>query len=116
MIRNIVIILLAVAIFTACGRAPSKYSVTETEYSKAMATNVELAGCKAFYVEVDYRAMNVVRCPNSTTSTTYTVGKSTETIITIDAAKAQLEKIQARDALLNRMSTEEKELLGINGN
>ena len=44
----------------------------------------ELKDCKFYYVSNGDRGMRVVRCPNSTTSTTYTSGKTTRTDVVID--------------------------------
>lgn len=49
----------------------------------------EMSDCRIY--EVCYTDGNdciiAVRCPNSTTSTTYTVGKSTATVVTIDGVE-----------------------------
>lgn len=49
----------------------------------------ELADCKFYFISSgDVRSqIRVVRCPNSTTSSTYKIGKSTETTIVIDGVE-----------------------------
>jgi hypothetical protein len=44
----------------------------------------ELSDCTITYLQGKYTYLNVVRCPNSTTSTTYPVGKTTQTTVVID--------------------------------
>ena len=44
----------------------------------------ELSDCTITYLQGKYTYLNVVRCPNSTTSTTYPVGKTTQTTVIID--------------------------------
>lgn len=47
----------------------------------------ELKDCGFFSVSNGTDRMYVVRCPNSTTSTTYRVGKHDETTVVIDGAE-----------------------------
>lgn len=44
----------------------------------------ELKDCKFYWITNGDITMRVVRCPNSTTSTTYTSGKTTKTDVIID--------------------------------
>lgn len=44
----------------------------------------ELKDCTITYLQGKYTYLNVVRCHNSTTSTTYPVGKTTQTTVVID--------------------------------
>ena len=44
----------------------------------------ELKDCTITYLQGKYTYLNVVRCPNSTTSTTYPVCKTTQTTVVID--------------------------------
>ena len=44
----------------------------------------ELSDCTITYLQGKYTYLNVVRCPNSTTSTTYPVGETTNTTVVID--------------------------------
>ena len=44
----------------------------------------ELSDCTITYLQGKYTYLNVVHCPNSTTSTTYPVGKTTQTTVVID--------------------------------
>ena len=44
----------------------------------------ELKDCTITYLQGKYTHLTVVRCPNSTTSTTYPVGKTTQTTVVID--------------------------------
>jgi hypothetical protein len=44
----------------------------------------ELSDCTITHLQGKYTYLNVVRCPNSTTSTTYPVGKTTQTTVVID--------------------------------
>lgn len=53
----------------------------------------ELSDCTITYLQGKYTYLNVVRCPNSTTSTTYPVGKTTQTTVVIDGETyAKVEK------------------------
>jgi len=84
-----------------------------------------LSGCRHFEVSVDYEKIKVVRCPNSSTTSTYQSGKSVATITTVDmnqvAAEEQLikeqiaevERLKAKDALLQRLTPDEKRILGV---
>ena len=46
---------------------------------------VELKDCKFYYVSSNTGSnLNIVRCPNSTVSTTYKSGKTTTTTVVID--------------------------------
>ena len=49
---------------------------------------VELKDCKFYYVSSNTGSnLNIVRCPNSTVSTTYKSGKTTLTTVVIDGKK-----------------------------
>ena len=53
----------------------------------------ELKDCTITYLQGKYTYLNVVRCPNSSTSTTYPVGKTTNTTVVIDGETyAKVEK------------------------
>lgn len=47
----------------------------------------ELSDCKIYWISGKYRALYVVRCPNSTTSTTYRQGKTSATTVVIDGVE-----------------------------
>lgn len=48
----------------------------------------ELKDCKTFYLSSeDGNTITVMRCPNSTTSSTYRVGKHTATTVVIDGVE-----------------------------
>lgn len=48
----------------------------------------ELSDCKIFYMRPsDVGSITVARCPNSTTSTTYSSGKTTHTTIVVDGVE-----------------------------
>ena len=50
----------------------------------------ELKDCKIFVLDKeDGRSITVMRCPNSTTSSTYTEGKTLKTTIVVDGVEYQ---------------------------
>lgn len=77
-------VVLSVVILTGCGYEPSY-----TDDTKSFSVLPEgLKDCKIYYIKnsVGY-SLSVVRCPNSQTSTTYSVGKSTATTVVIEGKK-----------------------------
>lgn len=52
--------------------------------SEQYAMPTELSDCTITLLQGKYNHLNVVRCPNSSTSTTYRVGKTTQTTVVID--------------------------------
>ena len=58
----------------------------------------ELQDCKLFKLSDGIHSITVVRCPNSTTSTTYREGKSDRTSVVVDGG-AQSGEYATRDAL-----------------
>lgn len=75
--KKILMLLVASAGLVGCDSRP----LDQREYSKQSMTNIpELADC--IYIKVD--DIRIFRCPNSSTSTTYTVpnGKTRKTIST----------------------------------
>lgn len=47
----------------------------------------EMSDCKIWYLQNNGYGLTAVRCPNSTTTTTYQKGKSTETVIVVDGVE-----------------------------
>lgn len=47
----------------------------------------ELSDCKIYEISSKTYVLNVVRCPNSSTSTTYQQGKTSATVVVIDGAE-----------------------------
>lgn len=72
--------LLTLAFLTGCGQNTVKTS----SYQDALLNNKDLKDCKANYVGNGWTSITVVRCPLSTTTTSYTEGKQTKTNIVID--------------------------------
>jgi hypothetical protein len=72
-------------IVTGCGDGTQQ----KLEASHSLANVKGLEDC--VYNKVDpgghYTSITVVRCPGSTTSTTYPVGKRTETVVVIDSVE-----------------------------
>lgn len=56
-------------------------SSTEVKYDSMPP---ELSDCKTFYIRRGLNSITVMRCPGSTTSTTYSTGKTSNTTVTID--------------------------------
>lgn len=53
----------------------------------------ELSDCKFYYVSNEnWHRLSIVRCPNSTTSTTYRDNKSQKTVIVIDGVEYEAVK------------------------
>ena len=75
--KFLVILIMSLAI-TAC-------SPTASETSDSYKIPEELNDCKFFYLYSPSKSgLNVVRCPNSSVSTTYMQGKTPTTTVTID--------------------------------
>ena len=75
--KRAIIVLLAVVALAACDNRP----LDQREYSKTTLTNIpELADC--VYIKID--EIRIFRCPNSSTSATYSVpnGKTKKTVTT----------------------------------
>lgn len=71
------LIICAAVLLTACDSRP----LDQREYSKTTMSNIpELADC--VYIKID--DVRIIRCPNSDTTTSYTVpqGKSRKTVTT----------------------------------
>lgn len=79
MIKMLLVIGMVVGL-TACD---NKYRVINESYNLPS----ELSDCKLYRVSSDIEGIVVVRCPNSTTSTTYHVGKTTQNVVVIDGEK-----------------------------
>lgn len=54
--------------------------------------------------------MHVVRCPNSETTTTDSVGKTTQSVTLLEE---QLQNAKLKEAALSKLSAEEKQVLGL---
>lgn len=75
--KRAIIVTLAVVALAACDNRP----LDQREYSKTTLSNIpELADC--VYIKID--DIRIFRCPNSDTTTSYTVpqGKSRKTVTT----------------------------------
>ena len=77
MLRFLIIMITSLVLLTACDNRP----LDQREYSKTTMSNIpELADC--VYIKID--DVRIIRCPNSDTTTSYTVpqGKSRKTVTT----------------------------------
>ncbi len=120
MIKKICATVVAAVLLTACSKDDNFYSAHETDYTHAMATLPALNGCRAYSVKAGNNSITVVRCPNSTTTVTYPVGKATASVTTVDntALAAPAESTidytaQLRADALAKLSPQEKDALGI---
>jgi hypothetical protein len=79
--KRILVVLAATAALVGCGEPGAKpipFSVLPPE----------LADCTFHHIIGDQgHSLKVVRCPNSTTSTTYSQGKTTATTVVIDGVE-----------------------------
>jgi len=50
-----------------------------------------LEGCRVFYLYAGNDSLNIVRCPNSSTTANYKSGKTTKTVATIETAEHSTE-------------------------
>jgi len=74
-----------VALFILIGLTACKDS---SEILNFPAAPLELKDCSFFRLEnSDGYTIRVARCPNSTTTTTYQVGKTTQSVVTIDGVE-----------------------------
>lgn len=74
--KNLIFVIIAISV-AAC--TPSA-----TNVSDSYALPDELKDCTITNLQGRYTYLNVVRCPNSSTSTTYPMGKTQQTTIVID--------------------------------
>ncbi len=74
-----------------------------------------LVGCVYTLVQIGkYTSMNVIRCPNSSTSTSWQSGKTIQSAVVIDeTAVANAKKVLEQAEALKRISPEDKKLLGL---
>ena len=77
--KKILLLLVLAFAITGC-----KKTVIPSNYQDALQANSALKDCTAHYVGDGWSSITVVRCPLSTTTTSYTEGKHTETNIVID--------------------------------
>lgn len=107
MIKYIIVMLtLALA---SCGE-----SIGTSDLTDVIKNDPRLADCEIFTVSKNAKTLYITRCKNSTTSTTFQAGKATVHSATIDeSTNADNRKAEVRTAALAKLSTEEKELLGI---
>jgi hypothetical protein len=71
-------------IIASIALAITGYTPSAKDISEQYTLPEELSDCTITYLQGKYTYLNVVRCPNSTTSTTYPVGKTTQTTVVID--------------------------------
>ena len=75
-------VVLGVIILTGCNPSYEEKTQNFTQLPN------ELKDCKFYSVRSNTGSdLNIVRCPNSTTSTTYKSGKTTATTVVIDGKK-----------------------------
>lgn len=86
-------------ILAGCGSEVNPVSI---EAASTLKNVPGLQDCQAFKGMIDGRVVTIIRCPNSTTSSAFTSGKSTIGTVTIDeqAQKEAREKLDAENALL----------------
>ena len=79
---KLLMVILGVVMLTGCEPSYKEKTQNFTQLP------VELKDCKFYGVRSNTgSSLNIVRCPNSQTSTTYSVGKSTATTVVIDGKK-----------------------------
>ena len=79
---KLLMVVLGVVILTGC---EPKYEENTQNFTLLLN---ELKDCKFYGVRSNTgSSLNIVRCPNSTTSTTYKSGKTTTTTVVIDGKK-----------------------------
>lgn len=75
-----------------------------------------LKDCKVYYLQgegVLASYMRVVRCPNSQTSSSYTSGKTTQSVTTIDGLAAEVKDKTLKLEALKKLTPEERKALGL---
>lgn len=105
--------IIAAAVLTACVPTIDEQRRDMEADWKANAP-AGLKDCEYFYVPEPY--MKVVRCPGSTTSATYSAGKTTyHSTVTEESAEARQARLLAekRAAALAKLSAEERAVLGV---
>ena len=80
-----------------------------------------LKDCKVYYLQAGGLGtfLNVVRCPNSQTTTTFTAGKATHSVTLVEdpsekaKAEEKLREINAKESALKKLTPEDRKALGI---
>lgn len=78
------IVLMFVLLLTVVGCSPSSKELVDYPLPS------DLKDCKIYEISNGSSRIKIVRCPNSTTSTTYQAGKTRKTVITIDGLEYEL--------------------------
>ena len=80
---KLLMVIIGVVMLTGCGESGYK------DYTESFTNLPEgLKDCKIYYIKNGKdMSLSVVRCPNSTVSTTYKSGKTTLTTVVIDGKK-----------------------------
>lgn len=94
----------------------SEAGVYSTSYDDIIKKEKALSGCSVYSVSNGNGSnIIIVRCPNSTTSTTYKSGKTTQTTVVaeLENLNAQIEELSLKRNALEKLTEEEKKALGI---
>lgn len=78
---KLLIVILGVIMLTGCEPSYKDYTESFTNLPEG------LKDCKFYGVSNTDSSLDIVRCPNSTVSTTYKSGKTTVTTVVIDGKK-----------------------------
>jgi intein/homing endonuclease len=102
--KKIILILITLVSFMACSKKTQ-------EYTDSFLLPEELKDCKIFWMRGEnVGSMKIVRCPNSSTTTSYEDGK-TQKDITV--AETEMSEAKLKESALNKLTEEEKKVLGL---
>ena len=97
-------------LISGCGKKESIELTGQNLY----AMPEELSDCKIFQLNaVERGALTVVRCPLSTTSTSYLFGKVTQTVVVSE--NAQIQMLNQESSLEKKMIPQLDETIEVNG-
>ena len=121
LIKTGIVLLTGVTMFGCSDDKPSKYDTKNVAISGQRAVVeliTELEDCKIYYVNLEQSPnLYMAKCgPGTTTTTRWSSGKnSSTTMITAEDQETlkKAEQIKKRQALLEKLSVEEKELLNL---
>lgn len=104
--KKTVLLFVTALLLTACTS-----EVSTSDYTTIAQTDKDLKGCVIKHVSGGLHSIYIARCPNSTTTATWSSGKTRMTSVTIDEGEAQLQLV--KDAALAKLTQEERDALGI---
>lgn len=103
------LLILSMVIFlSGCGS-----EVATSDYTSVIRKDKDLDGCIIKYARDGMNGIYIARCPNSITTTTFSVGKTKRSVVTIEENAVILTDEEIRAKAMEKLTPEERKVLGL---